>query len=291
MQVSVVVVTYNHEPFIAQALDSVLSQELEGGYEVIVSEDCSTDGTRLVLAEYQARHPDTIRLLFSPRNLNTNEVVSRGIRAATGTYVALLDGDDYWSSPSKLAKQVRRFEQQPELSMAFHNVLVAYDDGSREPHPFHMETPNERISARMPAPVSTLDDLVGGNFIQTCSAMFRRDRLRELPDWYEGAALGDWPLYVLLAEQGPIAYIDEVLSVYRVHAGGLWSENMSRIRDIEDVASIVRIYEVLDRHLEHRYAERIHASIEAFCLDAADTLTREGRLELADEVRRLAGRP
>src|SRR4051794_27094717 len=182
MQVSVVVVTYNHEPFIAQALDSVLSQELEGGYEVIVSEDCSTDGTRLVLAEYQARHPDTIRLLFSPRNLNTNEVVSRGIRAATGTYVALLDGDDYWSSPSKLAKQVRRFEQQPELSMAFHNVLVAYDDGSREPHPFHMETPNERISARMPAPVSTLDDLVGGNFIQTCSAMFRRDRLRELPD-------------------------------------------------------------------------------------------------------------
>jgi hypothetical protein len=135
-----------------------------------------------------------------------------------------------------------------------------------------------------------LSDLVGGNFIQTCSAVFRRDRLPDLPEWYDGLQLGDWPLYVLLAERGPIAYVDEILGVYRVHSRGHWSAYLSRLQRVQDVEDIVRIYDVLDRHLRFRYTDRISASVQAFCGYAAETLERDGRHEEADRVRRLADR-
>ena len=81
---SVVVVTYNHERFLAQALDSILGQRTQRPFEVIVSEDCSSDGTRAIALDYAARHPGRVRALLSDRNLNSNEVGSRGLRAATG---------------------------------------------------------------------------------------------------------------------------------------------------------------------------------------------------------------
>ncbi len=104
-KVSVVVCTYNHAPFIDQALASVLGQDTSFRFEVIVSEDCSNDATRDIVLRWRDEHPDRIRLLLSERNLRSNEVVARGFRAATGEYVVLLDGDDYWTSPQKLQRQ------------------------------------------------------------------------------------------------------------------------------------------------------------------------------------------
>jgi hypothetical protein len=131
---------------------------------------------------------------------------------------------------------------------------------------------------------------VDRNFIQTCSVLFRRDRLPELPEWYDGLGLGDWPLYVLLAERGPIAYLDEILAVYRIHSRGHWSSNLSRLRRVEDVESIVRVYEVLDQHLEFRHSDRIGAGVSAFCAYAAEGLAREGRHDEAEQIRRLGSR-
>jgi glycosyltransferase involved in cell wall biosynthesis len=291
VRVTVVVTTFNHERYIAQALDSVLAQEIDGGFDVVVTEDCSTDGTRTILREYEARHPERIRLLLSPRNLNTNEVLRRALEVTASQFVALLDGDDYWTSPRKLATQVRLLEERPELSMSFHNVQVVYEERPGAAHAFHLERPNERLSSPIPKPISMLPDLLPGNFIQTCSVVLRRDMLpRPLPEWYDGLALGDWPLYVLLAERGPIAYVDEILAAYRVHPGGHWSGNLSRMQRVEDVASIVRIYEVLDRHLEFRYTDEVAASIGAYCEWAAEVMESEGRHEQADRVRHLADR-
>ena len=104
-KVSVVVMTYNHRRFIEQALDSVLSQRTTFAWELLISEDCSTDGTREVVIDYQRRHPVRIRLLLSERNLRSNAVVARGINAARGQYVAMLDGDDYWIHDDKLQRQ------------------------------------------------------------------------------------------------------------------------------------------------------------------------------------------
>lgn len=253
VRASVVLITYNHEPYVAQAIESVLSQRTTFDFELLISEDYSTDRTREIVQSFAERHPDRIRLLLSPRNLNDNTVVSRGVTAARGDYVALLDGDDYWTSPEKLEKQVRLLDERPDCAICFHNVQVVYEDSDEPDHPFHIGDATTRLSAPVPKPTSQLDDLVKGNFIQTCSVMLRAAALGGIPDWYAGLPVGDWPLYVLYAQHGDIAYIDDTMAAYRVHAGGWWSAGLSHYRKLEEVHGLLEIYDLLDRHLDGRY--------------------------------------
>jgi glycosyltransferase involved in cell wall biosynthesis len=183
MKVSVLVMTYNHAGFIAQALESALMQQVNFAYEVLISEDCSTDGTREIVLDFQKRHPDKIRLLLSKQNLHSNEIVVRGIEAAQGPYIALLDGDDYWTSPHKLQKQADFLDAYPECAFCFHNATVIHEDGSKPPRNWTPANQKE---------FSTLEDIWLGNFIATCSTMFRRG-LFGIPDWY------DAPYYRLAA--------------------------------------------------------------------------------------------
>jgi glycosyltransferase involved in cell wall biosynthesis len=248
MKVSVLVVTYNHENFIAQALNSVLAQQVEFDYEVLVSEDRSTDRTRDIVTEFHQRYPDRIRLILSEHNLNSNEVVARGIRAAKGQYVALLDGDDYWTSEHKLQRQVQFLDSHPDCAMCFHNAVVVYEDGSREPRNW---TPPQQKE------FSTLEDIWMGNFIATCSTMFRQG-LFEVPSWYELLSpIGDWPLYIFSAEHGKIGYINEVMGTYRHHPGALYSV-FSESRKQEET---LRFYRRMNFHMNFRYRRTIAKAI------------------------------
>ena len=133
VKVSVVVITYNHERYIRQALDSVLSQQTSFDFEVIISEDCSTDTTREIIFEYSKRYPDKIRLLLSETNVRSPWVVQRAIMAAHGEYVALLEGDDYWISPQKLQKQAEFMDTHPECVLSWHQVEYIDEFGARLP--------------------------------------------------------------------------------------------------------------------------------------------------------------
>src|SRR5688572_25005346 len=104
--VSVIVITYRHEAFIEQAVQSVLSQKTDFSFEVLISEDLSPDATREIVEMLRSREPDRIRTFLSERNQNDNAVLARAWRAARGKYIAFLDGDDYWTDPNKLQKQV-----------------------------------------------------------------------------------------------------------------------------------------------------------------------------------------
>lgn len=213
--VSVLVVTYGHAQYVRQALDSALAQRLPQPFEVLVSEDCSTDGTREIVQQYAERNPHLVRLLLSERNLHSNDVVARGFRAARGRYVALLDGDDYWTSDDKLRIQVELLDASPDLTICFHNAQVV-DEYSRS---------SGKLWNRPDQPVvSDLHDLLRGNFITTSSVMYRRAAVAELPVWYaDFFPVTDWPLHVLYARAGRIGYIDRTLGAYRLHPGGLFS--------------------------------------------------------------------
>jgi glycosyltransferase involved in cell wall biosynthesis len=213
--VSVLVVTYNHEQFVRQALDSTVAQRLPQPFEILVSEDCSTDGTRAIVQEYAERYPQLIRLLLSEQNLHSNEVVARGFRAARGRYVALLDGDDYWTSDDKLRAQVAFLEARPEFTICFHNVQVVDE---------HSETTGRLWNAPGQPEVSGLHELLRGNFIASTSVMYRRAAIAEIPAWYDRFfPVTDWPLHVLYAREGRIGYVDRTLGAYRLHGGGLFS--------------------------------------------------------------------
>jgi glycosyltransferase involved in cell wall biosynthesis len=215
LAVSVLVVTYNHARFVRQALDSAIAQRLPQPFEVLVSEDCSTDGTREIVQEYAKRHPHLVRLLLSERNLHSNEVVARGVRAARGRYVAVLDGDDYWTSDDKLGAQVAFLDVRPDVTICFHNVHVVDE---------HSQTTGTLWNAPGQPKVSGLHELLRGNFIATSSVVYRRAAVSEIPAWYGGFfPVTDWPLHVLYAREGRIGYLDRTLGAYRLHGGGLFS--------------------------------------------------------------------
>lgn len=281
VKASVLLITYNHERFVAEALESVIGQRTTFPFEIIVSEDCSTDRTREIVQAFRERYPDQIRLLLSPRNLNDNSVVSRGVLAARGEYLAFLDGDDRWTSPEKLQRQVDFLERRRDCSICFHNVWVAYEDGELPNHPFHLRMPTYRLSAAIPKATSALVDLLAGNFIQTCSVMLRTEGLEEIPDWYAGLPVGDWPLYVLYAEHGDIGYLNDILAMYRVHEGGLWSMGLSLYREVSDVHRLLDTYDILDVHLGRRYHREISRASEHFHRAVVMTLLAQGRYRLA----------
>lgn len=240
--VSVALITYNHEPFVGQAIESVLMQEMTLPYELIIGEDCSTDGTRAVADGLTSRHADRVRLLPAEPNLGVTRNLARTIRACRGRYVALLEGDDYWSSPYKLQRQVAFLGQHPECAICFHAVMEHYEDGS---------APTRQPASR--PEVLDLEDLFAQNFSYTCTTMFRNGLFGDFPDWFFRLRLGDYPLFVLIARHGKIGFIDEVMATYRVHAGGIWS-SQTRARQLRDELEMLR---VLDAHLGSRYHRAI----------------------------------
>ena len=262
MRVTALVVTYNHLPFISQAVESALHQQTRFPYEILVSEDCSTDGTRELVLDYQRRYPDHIRLILSDQNLHSNAVVARGIRAARGEFVTILDGDDLWTSPHKLQKQVDFLEANPGCALCFHNAEVVHEDGDRPP--WLWTPPGQKR-------ISTIEDIWRGNFIATASAMFRTTAIKDVPSWYHSLfPITDWPLYILAAEHGTIGYIDEVMSVYRYHAGGLYSAK----NEEQKLQSTAHFYRIMDANTGRRYHDLIRAASSIYFFEWAEEYVR-----------------
>ncbi len=238
MKVSVFMLTYNHEKFIAQAIDSVLMQEVNFDYEIAIAEDFSSDRTRDIIMEFQQRYPDKIRLFLAERNFNSNSFSVRGRETCQGQYIALLEGDDYWTSPHKLQKQVDFLDTHPDCTICFHNSRQFYEDGSQKD--YNNNSPDQKE-------ISTLEDLLSYNFIATGSTMFRRGVIDRYPDWYVNDEVysGDWPLHILNAQYGNIGYINEVMVATRIHKGGFWN-GISKIKQLQGV---IKDYKVMRANL------------------------------------------
>lgn len=213
--VSVRTSTYNHGAYIRDCIEGVLSQKTDLPVEYIIGEDCSTDGTREVVFAYAQKYPDIIRVITADRNVGMKANGYRTRSACRGMYVAICEGDDYWTDPLKLQKQVDFLEAYPEYSLCFHNVSMKYEDGSREQH--------QAYRPKGMKSTITLEDVLWSPLLITCSVMFHNGLLREYPDWFFEAPFGDWPIFVFLAQRGDLGYLDEVMAVYRVHSGGMYS--------------------------------------------------------------------
>lgn len=121
--VSIVCITYNHEPYLRQTLDSFLMQKTSFAYEIVLAEDCSTDGTRKICEEYAAKYPDMIHYIYRDHNVGYNENEYEAMNSAKGKYIAYCEGDDYWTISDKLQKQVDFLESHPEYSVCWHRCI------------------------------------------------------------------------------------------------------------------------------------------------------------------------
>ena len=231
------VVTYNHERYIRAALDSIVAQQTTFVVEVVIGEDCSTDGTRAILLEYQARYSVLIRLLLHERNLGVSRNWETTLRACRGKYIALLEGDDYWTSPHKLQRQVDFLESRPDFSLCFHGARVEYEATL----PKHTSA----IRAAHAKAELTLDDVTKEWSMATATVVFRHEHLRELPGWVHESVVVDLPAFALLASRGRVGYLPGEMAVYRVHAGGV--TNTARQEDF--LLGLAHMHKCLDQEL------------------------------------------
>ena len=212
--VSICCITYNHEEFISETVESFLTQQTNFPFEIVISEDCSTDRTREILLYYAQKRQELFRLLFREQNVGAVPNFIETIKACRGKYIALCEGDDYWTDPHKLQKQVDFLESHPECSICFHQTLAIYDDNSKDQAICTKHTGDAIFSYR---------DLYRNCLIQTCSVVFRNTNLDEYLERSAKLRIGDWPLFAYLAQSGEIGFLDETMSVYRIHNQGLWN--------------------------------------------------------------------
>jgi len=198
--------------YISEALESFLMQITDFDYEIIVVDDNSPDSTFQICLEYQKKHANRIKLFKNEVNLGPIPNLTKALNLCTGKYIAWCEGDDYWTNPFKLQKQVDFLEANPDFSLSFHNSLIKWEDGSLPDSLFC--PPNQKE-------VSTIKDVIKGWFIPSASMVFRRDSIMPLPDWFPGIYNGDWGIQLLLGSKGNIWYISEVMSVYRKALGSL----------------------------------------------------------------------
>jgi glycosyltransferase involved in cell wall biosynthesis len=254
--VSVWMITYNHASYIAQAIDSVLRQIVDFPIELVIGDDSSTDGTCEIIAEYQQKFPQMIRVLNSQKNLGSvlgkkwQPNVIRTLSACRGKFIALLEGDDWWTSERKLAEQVALLERTPLASACYSEC---YD--------FVVETGERKFNTVLrPDVVDVKYILKNGWFIRTPTIIFRANKLSRIPFWYLNQYSTDYLLQLWLAENGPIVKLPYITSCYRRHEGGVsqvqWDAQVARWIDK------IELLKLLDNYFGGVYKKEIQFSIK-----------------------------
>lgn len=216
VMLSILVPTYNHEKYIAQALDSILMQETQYSFEVLVGEDASPDGTREILREYEDKYPGFFTMFYREQNMRSigkSNAIDLRLRAR-GKYLMTLEGDDYWTDVHKIEEQVGFLEAHPEYLAVAHNCVVV-DENSRptgEPYP---QSKQEEYSMQLFS-----EGILPGQFATFMCRNYYREPLFDTSILGQGNP-GDKLLYFSVISHGPIYCIQKVMSAYRhVTSGG-----------------------------------------------------------------------
>lgn len=247
--VSVRVITYNHEKFIAQCLEGILMQRVNFPFEVIVGEDCSTDRTREIVLDYGRRFPETIRVIASETNAGGMQISMRVHKACRGKYQTMCEGDDYWIDPLKLQKQVDFMEAQPEVSLCFHNAFIINETNTFG-RLFADFSFTKLLDFEEACAVS----------IPTASIMARSEILASLPEWRRNLSYGDELIRLWCAHHGKLGCLNEIMSVYRRHAGGITS--MGKAYSTKQHNERMFMYRELDKETRHEHTAIIQARIQ-----------------------------
>ena len=222
VMVSVRIITYNQEQYIEQCIRSVLEQKTNFFFEIVIGDDGSSDQTSIICDQLKKEYPQIIRHNIRDRNLLEREKYSppwrynwlKTLEECNGKYIALLDGDDYWTDPYKLQKQVDFLRNNPNYSMCFHDVQKIQGNNEKE-----VMKPQ-----KLKKFFDTKDILINnGKEMATCSLLLNADLLKKIPQLFLEAPVFDFPLKLFYSEFGYIGYLPESMAVYRYQTQNSWS--------------------------------------------------------------------
>lgn len=213
IKVSILMLTYNQEHYINEAIRSVMLQETNFLFELVIGNDASTDGTGKICKEWQDKYPGQIILLDRKQNLGLQQNFIQTYAHCRGQYVAICEGDDFWTDKRKLQLQTDFMDAHPDYSTCFHRVINYYEDRG-----------TKSLSNGGQKSESNILDLARSNYISNVSALFRRGLFGELPEWFARVSTYDYAMHLLNAQYGKIHYMNRPMAVYRQHGNAIWSE-------------------------------------------------------------------
>ncbi len=259
--VSVFCMTYNQENTVAQAIEGVLRQETDFAVELIVHDDASTDQTAAIIRDYMARYPQRVRAIFQTQNQYKNANLWQRflLPASHGAYIAICEGDDYWTDPEKLRRQVAHMRTHPDCALCFHAVDQLCADGAVTP--FRPLKATGDVSPHM---------LVrrGGLFCPTASLLFRRDVMMTWPTFRQNADVYDYPAQLLAATMGAVHYIDRVMATYRLGIGHSWTAQQACDVDLAHIENETRWLRQFDAYTAGRFQQDVRFRLALLWLAA-----------------------
>lgn len=274
IKVSVLMLAYNQERYIGKAIRSVMRQETDFPFELIIGNDASTDQTGVICAEWQDRYPGSIILENRPKNVGLQQNFIQTYARCRGKYIAICEGDDFWTDKRKLQLQTDFLEAHPDYSTCFHRVINYYEDRG-----------TKSLSNGGQKRDTDILDLARSNYISNVSALFRRGLFGELPEWFAHVSTYDYAIHLLNAQFGKIHYMSRPMAVYRQHGNAIWSE-AGTDRKL-DIALVIR--ELLMDYFKEKRTDvydclrHAHAQI---CLNLIRFYIATGQLELQEKTER-----
>ena len=252
--VSICCISYNQEKYIRETIEGFLIQKTNFPVEIIIHDDASTDATAKIIQEYATQHPELFVTILQNENQwskGGGSIFARFVfPKASGKYIALCEGDDYWTDPYKLQKQVDFLEENEDCSLCFH---ASKHVNTNNPEKFHVHHP-KIIPTDYKFEMKHVI-LGGGGFMATNSMVFLKEHIMERPEWMDKVPIGDLPLMLLLASKGKIGYVDDVMSVYRIMSSSTsWSASMqNQNRAKKHHYAILKMWSDFDNWTNRKY--------------------------------------
>ncbi|GHA08374.1 glycosyl transferase [Arenicella chitinivorans] len=250
LQVSVLMLVHEHAAFVAQAIDSVLAQQCDFEFELVVINDCSSDSSALICQQYADQNPDRITFINSSENKGMHASFQLLWEASRGPLLAFCEGDDYWVDPLKLHKQVGLMARNSHWTMCGANAQVIELNEAREWQVCSV------LGPRVKQAEYSFEELIRGYHFHFSTVMVRKDSVH-FPVWFDSVYCVDRPLYLLATEQGSAGYLDEIVSHYRLHPGGNWS-SISGARKAE---RSIDLFRKMARHFAPHYRQHFEATL------------------------------
>ncbi|MCB1064303.1 MAG: glycosyltransferase [Verrucomicrobiae bacterium] len=258
---------YNHERFLREALEGILKQETTFPVEVVVRDDASSDGTVAIIEEYAIRFPNLFRLVIYKENQR-----EKGLRAmpefvsmARGEFIAICEGDDFWTSPTKLQSQIDKLEQSPKHSACFHQVNMV----NHQSEPTGNTLPLDAYLREL-----TFNDFLEENPVATCSVVVRREVIPAYTAVITTLPMLDWPTWIFASLKGPFAYLPQAMGAYRTHENGVWT----RMPSLDRLRSTILLFLALRAALPKGHSREIRNRLGRLHLQLARQLMTSGDL-------------
>lgn len=250
--VSINCITYNHEKYIAKAIEGFLKQIVNFNIEIIIGDDCSTDNTKKIIESYMKKNVGKITMISHRKNIGGKKNLNSVFKASKGKYIAICEGDDYWIDPFKLQKQVDYIMANEKCKLVCSNCYILNDRSKKI-------TKNKECKSG----IYKIEDVIkgGGGFIPTASILYEKAIMDNPPQFYLESNIADYPLQMILASKGDIFFLDDFTSVYRTEVEGSWTSANMRVQDKKNLVAkkqeVINILNGFNIFTQYRYEKEI----------------------------------